>query len=154
MKIRRRARNRSGAVLVEAALVLPLLLTFILGVMEYGRYLMMLQLFTVAARQGAEYASKHTNPIVISGTTYGNATSDVLNVVNSYLAGQQLVGQNTSVYMSDNQGNNLGTWTSARSGNYVCVQITGTYQFSVPSLLYLPSTMAMNFKEVVPSEGN
>ena len=46
-------RQRLGSVTVEMALVLPLVLLFILGLFEYGRYLMTLQLFNNAAREGA-----------------------------------------------------------------------------------------------------
>ena len=148
------ARNRSGAVLVEAGLVLPLVLMFVLGVMEFGRYFMTVQLFNNAARAGAEYASKHTDPIVISGTTYGNATTNVQSIVSSLLGGLQLQNQNINVYASDQYGNNIGTWTSATSGQYICVQITGTYQFSVPNMLYLPSTLSMTFQALMYSEGN
>jgi Flp pilus assembly protein TadG len=150
----RRARRRRGAVLVEAGLVLPLVLMFLLGITEFGRYFMTMQVFTNAARVGAEYASKHTSPIVIGGVTYGNATSDVQNAVTSSLGGQQLTGQSITVFASDQSGNNVGTWTSAEAGEYVCVQITGTYTFSVPKMLSLPSSMSMTFQSVMGSEGN
>jgi Flp pilus assembly protein TadG len=143
-----------GAVLVEAALVLPLVLLFIFGLMEYSRYLMTLHVFTNAASAGAAYAARHTSPIVLNGTTYGNANSDVVNVVNAALASQQLTGQNTAVYLSDAVGNNLGTWTNAQAGQYVCVQITGTYTFMLPQLLGLPSSMTQTYRSVKPSEGN
>ncbi len=150
-----RRTRRAGAVLVEAALVLPLVLLFILGLMEYSRYLMTLHVFTNAASAGAVYAARHTSPIVINGATYGNATSNVLGVVNTALAGQQLSGQNTSVYLSDSAGNNLGTWTNAQAGQYVCVQITGTYSFLVPWWWFgLPSSVAQTYRSVKPSEGN
>lgn len=148
------ARRRTGAVLVEAGLVLPLVLLFFLGIMEFGRYFMTVQIFNNAARVGAEYASKHTNPVVLGGVTYGNATSDVQNAVNSVLAGQHLQGQSITAFASDQSGNNGGTWTSAEAGEYVCVQVSGTYQFIVPKLLFLPSTLSMTFKSVMGSEGN
>lgn len=147
-------RQRTGAVVVEAAIVLPLVLLFILGVMEYGRYLMTMHIFQNAAREGAAYAAKHTSPIVIGGVVYGNATSDVTNVVASRLAGQQLVSQTVSVYRSDSVGNNLGTWTDAQAGQFVSVEISGTYQFAAPRLLKLPSSMSTRFKAVKRSEGN
>jgi Flp pilus assembly protein TadG len=149
-----RRTRRAGAVLVEAALVLPLVFLFIFGVMEYSRYLMTLHVFTNAAGAGAAYAARHTSPIVLNATTYGNADSDVLNVVNTGLAGQTLSGQNTSIYLSDAVGNNLGTWTNAQAGQYVCVQITGTYSFMLPTLLGLPSTLSQTYQSVKVSEGN
>ncbi len=134
--------------------MLPVVLMFLLGVMEFSRYFMTVQIFNNAARAGAEYASKHTDPIVISGTTYGNSTANVQNVVTSLLGGLSLQSQNINVYASDQYGNNIGTWTSAEAGQYICVQITGTYQFNVPNLLYLPSTQSMTFQAVTYSEGN
>lgn len=155
----KRRRNtiprRSGAAVIEAALVLPIMFMMILGVMEYGRFLMVRHLFANATCAGAAYAARHTSPIVLNGTTYGNATSDVTNIVNSALAGQQLVGQTINVYQSDSAGNNLGTWTGAANASYVCVQITGTYQFTLPTqFLALPNTLNLTFQTVRRSEGN
>jgi Flp pilus assembly protein TadG len=141
-------------VLVEAALVLPVVLLFLLGLMEYSRYLMTLHVFTNAVSMGASYAARHTSQIVINGTTYGNNNTNVLSVVNNALAGQQLTSQTTSVYLSDALGNNLGTWTNAQAGQYVCVQITGTYSFMLPKLLGLPSSITQTFQSVKQSEGN
>jgi Flp pilus assembly protein TadG len=146
--------RRSGAVAVEAALVLPMVVLFLIATMEYAHYLMILQLLNNAAREGAAYAAKHTDPIVVGGTTYGNATSDVTNLVTLRMAGQQLGGQNISVYLSDSVGTNLGTWTSAQAGQYICVQITGTYSFIAPKLIFLPTTVATTVQAVKRSEGN
>jgi Flp pilus assembly protein TadG len=155
MKRRRKdRRRRAGAALVEAAIVLPLVLLFFFGIFEYGRYLMTQHLCNNAVRAGAAYAAKHTGAIVLDGTTYGNATSDVLNVVNSSLLGGQLNGQSVLVYLSDSQGNNLGNWSDAEAGQYVCVRISGTYQFTVPQLLFLPASVPVSFQAVKRSEGN
>ena len=75
--------------LVEAAIVLPLVILFILGLMEYSRYLMTLHVFTNAVTVGATYAARHTDPIYFNGTTYGNANSNVTTIVTNALAGQQ-----------------------------------------------------------------
>lgn len=155
MKRRRKdKRQRRGAVLVEAAIVLPLVLLFFFGIFEYGRYLMTLHLCNNAARAGAAYAARHGTPIVLEGTAYGNATSDVINVVNSCLPGQLLDGQSILVYLSDSRGNNSGNWTDAQAGQYVCVEISGTHRFMVPQLLFLPTSVAASFKAVKRSEGN
>jgi len=78
----------------------------------------------------------------------------VQSVVTSLLGGLQLQSQSINVYQSDQNGNNIGTWTSATSGEYICVQVTGTYQFSVPKMLSLPSTLNMTFQALMCSEGN
>jgi Flp pilus assembly protein TadG len=146
--------KRRGAAAIEAALVLPVVVLFLFGILEYGRYLMFLQVFTNAAREGAHYALAHTDPITISGTTFGNATSDVTNAVNKALAGQQLTGQNVQVYASDSLGNNLGTWTSGQAGQSVCVRITGNYPVMLPKLLHLGSSIPVVAQAVMRSEGN
>jgi len=146
--------RRRGAAAVEAALVLPVVVLFLFGIFEYGRYLMFLQIFTNAAREGAHYALAHTDPITIAGTTSGNATSDVTNAVNKALAGQQLTSQNVQVFASDSLGNNLGTWTNGQAGQSVCVRITGNYPVILPNLLHLASSIPVVAQCVMRSEGN
>lgn len=54
--ISRRARNVSGQAAVEMALVLPLLLILLLGIMEFGQAWNAKQVVTDAAREGARLA--------------------------------------------------------------------------------------------------
>lgn len=149
-----RSSRRRGATLVEAAMVLPIVLLFLLGILEYGRYVMTLQVLTNAAREGAHYALSHTEPVTIQGATYGNSTSDVVNVVNEFSAGQALSGQSIDVYASDSLGNNVGNWNDAGVGQSICVKISGTYNFMIPSLLSLPSSKSVVALSVMRSEGN
>jgi Flp pilus assembly protein TadG len=51
-----RFQNRRGAVAVEAAMTLPLLLTLMLGVWEVGRMIQVQQILVNAAREGARLA--------------------------------------------------------------------------------------------------
>ena len=115
--IRRKNRlaARRGTAAVEAALVLPVTLLFLFGIIEYGRYVMTMQILNAAARAGARYALSHVQPIILNGVTYGNATSDVQNAVNTALTGQLLANQTVSVFESSSTGQNIGTWTSATS---------------------------------------
>lgn len=156
MKRRRaaRTRRRKGGAIVETALVLPLMLLFLFGIMEYGRYVLSVQVVTNAAREGCRYAVTHTQPVTLGGTTTGNATSDVTNAVSKFLIGQQLSGQNIQVFQSDSQGNNLGVWTGAQPGQYICVQVTGSFQITVPKLLQFPSSIAVQGQSVMLCEGN
>jgi Flp pilus assembly protein TadG len=138
----RRSRNRRrGGVTVEAALVLPVIITFLFGIMEYGRYLMMLQILTNAAREGARYAVTHTNPITISSVTYGNNDTDVTNAVNTALAGTHLNNQTISFYTSDSLGNNLGSWTNTQTGQSICVRISGNYPVILGRMLFMPTSI-------------
>ena len=58
LAVRRRSRrpDRRGAALVEAAVVLPVFFLAILGIFEFGRAMMVGQLVTNAAREGARRA--------------------------------------------------------------------------------------------------
>ena len=134
--------------------MLPLVFMFLFGILEYGRYLMTLQIVTNAAREGAHYAVTHTNPIVISGTTYGNGTSDVTNMVTNAMGGQSLSGQSIQVYTSDSLGNNIGTWTDTQAGQSICVKITGNYSVLMSKMLFLPTSIPVVAQAVMRSESN
>ena len=158
----RRSQRRAGAATVEAAFVLPVVLLFIMGLFEYGRYYLMVHVCNNAISAGAAYACKHTSSIVISGTTYANTLSAVTSVVTSCLGTQQLANPTVNAYLSDpvgnaladSQGNNPGLFTNAGVGQYVCVQLTGTYTFVPAKYLGLPSTMTETFTTVRRSEAN
>jgi hypothetical protein len=82
----------------------------------------------------------------------------VTNIVDQFSAGQKLTGQQIQVYKSDVNGNSLGLWTDAAAGELICVKIEGTYNFVIPQLLYLPSSMSFTgsqaIRSVMRSEGN
>lgn len=151
---RRRRLDRRGGAIVETALVLPLILLFLFGIMEYGRYILCAQVVINAAREGCRYAVTHTQPVTIGGTTTGNTTADVTNQVSKFLAGQQLSNQNVQVYQSDSKGTNIGAWNGATPGQYVAVQITGTFQITVPTLLSFPGGVPVQSTVVMICEGN
>ena len=58
MLAHRTRRPRRGAATVEFAVVVPILLTFILGIIEIGRLVMVAQVDTNAAREAARYAAQ------------------------------------------------------------------------------------------------
>ena len=61
-------QNRQGMAIVEMALVLPLFMMLVLGIVEFGRAMMVSNLITDAAREGARLAasSDSTNSEVIA----------------------------------------------------------------------------------------
>lgn len=81
--IRRNKHARRGAAMVEMALVLPLFLMLVLGIIEFGRAMMVANLVTYAAREGARMA-------VLDGST----NTDVNNAVVTFL--QSAIGQGIS----------------------------------------------------------
>ncbi len=68
---RRMFPQRCGTACVEFAVVMPMLLIFILGILEMGRYIEVFQLLDAAAREGARQAStgQMTNAQVIAAVT-------------------------------------------------------------------------------------
>lgn len=152
--MRARWRKRRGAALIEAGLVLPIILLFLFGIFEYGRYLMTLENYNNAAREGVRYALANTQPVTISGTTSANSDSAVQNKVQGYLTSAQLSSQNVQVYKSDIYGNNTGTWQSAKFGELICVRITGSYQPVGPAMLFLPSSIPVTINSIMRSEAN
>jgi len=68
-------RTTRGVAAVEMALILPVFFMIILGIVEFGRAMMISQLVTNAARQGARLS-------ILEGTT----NSDVQTEINDFLS--------------------------------------------------------------------
>lgn len=78
--------RRRGAAVVEFAIVAPLFFLLVLGIIEFGRMVMVQQIITNAAREGARTG-------IVSGATYSGVTS----TVNGYLAATGISGASVSV---------------------------------------------------------
>ncbi len=151
-RCRNRSHNRRGTAAVEAALVLPMTLLFMFGIIEYGRYVMTMQILNSAARAGARYALSHVQPVILNGVTYTNTTAAVQGVVTTAMAGQSLSSQSIQVFESTTTGQNIGAWTSAQAGQSVCVQITGNYIPIISRYLYLPTLIPVTIQSVTRVE--
>jgi Flp pilus assembly protein TadG len=149
-----RRMRRQGSTIVQVAIVLPVILMFLFGILEYSRYVMLLQVMTNAAREGCRYAVMHTDPVVIGTTTYGSATSNVDTIITNILGGQTLSSQTINIYASDALGNNVGTWENASAGQSITVQITGNFNSILPKLLFMNNTIPITAEAVMRSEGN
>ena len=88
MRARRGWRDESGAELIEFALVFPLMLLVMLGIVDFGFLFQRYEVLTNAAREGARVS-----------VLPGYADADVQTRVNQYLdaAGLTDVGRDTSV---------------------------------------------------------
>ena len=144
-----RAREqRNGTTMVEFAFVAVVLFMLLFGVVEYGRFVALLQLMNNAAREGARAA-------VVGQSTM--TTAQVQSVVTNYLAGQnaELQGLNIQVYQIDpSTGNNLGSWNNASFGQAIAVQINGTYSPILPSFLFMGNSFSLQTRAVMYSEAN
>lgn len=154
MSISRPAGRRRGTSAVEFACVAPVFFLVLLGILEYARFLFVVQMLNNAAREGARYAAVNTTTV---------STSAIQTYVNNYLAGQgsnQLSGYNQSssitVYKADPAtGANLGqTWQNAGWGDGVGVSVSGTYKPMMPGLLHLSSSFTIKGTSVMVCEAN
>jgi Flp pilus assembly protein TadG len=113
-------RKRSGAAVVEFAVVVPVFFLLVFGMIEYGRLVMVQQVLTNASREGARVG-------VLDGATVTSVTS----AVNNYLTSANINGSTTTV--SPNPP------SSAAYGGSVTVTVSvGFNQVSwLPSPIYL-----------------
>jgi len=148
----RKTVSRKGATVVETAFVLGSFMLFMIGILEYGRYLFCMHVATNAVASAARYAAVHTG----DGTTLSqvqtqctNAMASQNSMITSYtvnvFAAQPGVSPPTAI-----SGTN---WNDATFGNGICVQITGTYSFLASSLIGI-SSVPINVSAVTTSEAN
>jgi Flp pilus assembly protein TadG len=112
---------RRGAAMVEFAVVAPIFFLMVLGMIEFGRAMMVQALLTNAAQQGAR-----------AGSLDGAQASDVTAAVNSYLAAGGISGATSTATPSPP--------SSALPGSDVTVQVSIPY--SSVSWLPAPSYLA------------
>jgi Flp pilus assembly protein TadG len=85
-----RESRRSGTAVVEMAFVAPIFFMLIVGIVEFGRMLMVEQVVTNASREGARRA-------VIESTT----ESEVEALVNNYMTNASIPGSTVTVDPQD-----------------------------------------------------
>lgn len=102
---------RRGAAMVEFAVVAPIFFLIVFGVIEFGRGLMVQQLLTNAARNGARTA--------ILGNS---STSSIQASVKAELKKLGLSTTNTTVNVQVNDATSPGLTTATASGTEITVQ--------------------------------
>lgn len=85
-RIRTRKRNRKGAATVEFALCLPILLTFIFGILEFSRVTQLQQSARLAAFEGAR-----------AGISLNATNSDVTTAVNKVMSAMSISNFTTTI---------------------------------------------------------
>ena len=85
-------KSQKGSAVLEMALVLPILLMLLFGVVEFGRVLMVKQAITNAAREGARAGAVDLND--------SGALQKALDVTRNYLSASGLDANTTSVVPS------------------------------------------------------
>jgi Flp pilus assembly protein TadG len=119
---RGRQTNRNGTSAVEFAFVAPVFFVLVFGMVEYGRAVMVQQVITNAAREGARVA-------ILSGAT----TTSVTSTVSTYLTNAGISGATPSVSPDP---------STATNGALVTVSVSVPYSSVswLPSPFFLGST--------------
>jgi Flp pilus assembly protein TadG len=142
---RRKVKTRSGATLVEAALVSLIFLTLILGTLDLGMAVLRYNVTSQAAAQGARLASVHGSQATgflgsWGPATYGPApgtdSNPIAQTIAPYLAGANPSAVTLKVVWLDG-GNN--------PGNRVQVTVTSTYQ---PIMTFIFGKLNFSFSAV------
>ena len=116
-------RHSRGATLVEFALVMPVFVTLLLGIVEFGRAMMVNQLVTEAARQGARLA-------VLANTTNQQTQDAVKTFLNSTTG---VSTGSVTVTITNANAASGNTLTDAQTGDLITVHVS--VPFSSASLL-------------------
>lgn len=145
-----RKERRRGAAAVETAVVLNVVLLMLLGILEYGRLVMIRELMLNAARAGVRMA------VVGTSSNPPTTTSQIQAVATSYLVGQPLDNVSVSVYEANpTTGAPIGPWDQAPYGGALVVKITGTYKPVVASTFgIVPDPMPLQSVAMMLSEAN
>jgi Flp pilus assembly protein TadG len=101
----RPGQRRAGAAVAEFAVVVPVFFVLIFGMIEYGRMVMVQQILTNAAREGARVAVSDTS-----------TTAGVKAASNQYLTAANI--SNTTITVTPDPP------SSATAGNPVSVQVS------------------------------
>jgi hypothetical protein len=96
--IRHSSTNRRGAVAVEFAVVAPILVALLFGLIELGRTFEMQNQLEVAAREGARFASMDRDGMLDPGE---DANNKLVEDVKTYLASNGIPRDNISVEVKD-----------------------------------------------------
>lgn len=98
MKTMNRKRVRKGAVAVEFAIVAPVLLAIMFGMIQYGKAFEMQNQLQVAAREGARFASMDHTGMLASGQT---SNQKLIQEVKNYLATYGINKNDVTVTVKD-----------------------------------------------------
>jgi Flp pilus assembly protein TadG len=131
MKTNSKTRSRRGAVAVEFAVVAPVLVAIVFGMIQYGRAFEMQNQLQVAAREGARFASMDHTGISMNGqTTNQKVSTDVKNFLATYGIKQSDVtvqikdhSNPTADFNLDDPNNNLKLFDVKVSVNYSKVSL-------------------------------
>jgi Flp pilus assembly protein TadG len=151
MRVRLPARGparRPAAAVIEFAVVVPVLLIFVLGIIEYGRMLMVAQVTTNASREGARYA-------VQADTTPDGAKTYVKNYLKSASVPDDAITTVAVEYqLLDGTWATATTLTTLAQGTSVRVRVEINFSKVswLPSTVFVPSSTLLKGTTIMRKE--
>lgn len=171
--------RRSGAVMVETAFSVVVLVTVMFVIFEYGRLMMVRHVMDNAAREGCRLAVASTNlpdPLVGNPNPVPpNPDIVVRDRITDYMASQTIHlsgwdktnsvapwgagNSNIDIYRSDSAGSPMTDsvgrkWTNASVGDRIAVKVTGNFVPMLPTFSFLNNPQPINVVVVMRSYGN
>lgn len=138
-----RSARRRGAATVEMAVVAPVIFLLVIGAVEFGRVMMVSNVLTAAAREGARVA-----------IVPGGSNTDVTTAVNSHLTGNGVSSSTpnltTKVYVNGVEKDA----SNAVTGDQVTVEVRVQYGnvCLLPTPFFLSATQQLGGSAVMRHE--
>jgi Flp pilus assembly protein TadG len=132
-----RRQPRRGAAVVEMAVITPVLLMFIFGMIEFGRFIMIGQLSVNATREGDRYA-------VQADTT----PAQVKELTKKYLAGAGVPDAAISMLALDRQVGNTDPLYTPSNGGWVAISDDPNALKAVPAGTPIRLRMQIDYDKV------
>ncbi len=146
MMIHRSNQKREAATIVEFAAVASVFVLIFFGIFEFCMAVYAYNIVEAAAREGCRYG--------VVNVTDTTMIADTQNTTKTFMCGlEKWPGYSCNVYLADSSGTNIGTATTAKFGEYVCVDVQVTYVPMTPGLGFL-KTFTLRSKCSMGSEAN
>lgn len=146
-----RLRQEDGQALVEFAIVVPLLLMLVTGIIQFGLVFNKYITLTDAARNGAQTLaigrglSNPCDPAVLQTINSGSATQVTsTQVTPSFSSGSDKCG--TGTYLYNTSGNTSG---AEIAGDQATVTVTQTFNLGVFGVPFIPITLSASASDAV-----
>ena len=151
--MRRRGEQcgQRGATAVEFAVVVPIVLMILFGIIEYGRYFFVRNIMDSAAREAARYAVVNSTAAT-AANVQSVANTRMQPIMNSFVGGTYAV----NVFWLDPTAGNAVSYpfNNAPFGTTMGVTVSGTFKPLVPKLLNMATTIPLQSACYMLSEAN
>lgn len=148
--------HRLGAAMVETAMVLPVFILFLFGIIEFSIFLMMQHTANVAATLSCRLATVSTNDPSVVGKTQAVADKVITDKFKNTMAGAiNLIsnGNPTITVQGLNSSNAKIDWRKTSFSDKIAVEVKSDYFFLTPMKM-LFTKAPVNVKVFMASEGS